>query len=99
MGNCHLPAPVPPSWLATELHWPSLVCSKYRITGFRSGHAPGRSQTRTTSPRGLNPLAERVPTAFLFFGTRGFPGAPARIDPCTEPGRHFMSARTTPDSR
>ena len=98
MGHCHVPAPVPPSWLGNQLHWPSAVRGEYRITGFHPGHAPGRIRTGTSSSRGLNPLGERVPTACLFPGPRGFTGAPARADPCTEPGRHFMPARTTPDS-
>ena len=52
-----------------------------------------------SSPCSLNPLGERVPTACLFSGPRCFLGAPARTNPCTEPGRYFMSARATLDSR
>ena len=66
MGHCHVPAPVPPSWLGNQLHWPSAVRGEYRITGFRPGHAPGRIRTGTSSSRGLNPLGERVTTACLF---------------------------------
>ena len=98
-AHCHVPAPVPPSWLGNQLLWPSAVRGEYRITGFRPGHAPGRIRTGTSSSRGLNPLGERVTTACLFPGPRGFIGAPARADPCTERRRHFMSARTSPDSR
>ena len=94
-----------PRAIATYRHqshrhgWEINSTGEYRITGFHPGHAPGRIRTGTSSSRGLNPLGERVTTACLFPGPRGFIGAPARADPCTEPRRQFMSARTSPDSR
>ena len=96
----NLPAPLPCTSTS-----PAFMAGKSTPLAFRScpglhpGQAPGRIRTGTSSSRGLNPLGERVPTACLFPGPRGFIGAPARADPCTEPGRHFMSARTSPDSR
>ena len=57
-GNCHLPAPVQPSWLGTQRHRPSPVRGDYSITGLYSGHALGQIWTRTSGPSGLNPFAK-----------------------------------------